>query len=57
MISGKQIEHDSNEIKGREEDAMFPTTVHIPRDNFEGQNMATKTIDSATPPEVCVDVG
>ncbi|KAJ8429005.1 hypothetical protein Cgig2_025672 [Carnegiea gigantea] len=50
-------EHDSSERKGGEEDVMFITAKHIPRDSSEGQNMGTRIVDAATHPEVCVDVG
>ncbi|KAJ8426136.1 LOW QUALITY PROTEIN: hypothetical protein Cgig2_022433 [Carnegiea gigantea] len=48
-------ERDSSELKAGEEDAMFLTTGHILGDSYEGQNMATRTVDAAAPPEVYVD--
>ena len=40
-----------------EEDAILTSTKHILEDSYDGQNMATMTVDALAPPEVCVDVG
>ncbi|KAJ8426950.1 LOW QUALITY PROTEIN: hypothetical protein Cgig2_022632 [Carnegiea gigantea] len=54
---GKATEHDNSKCKGVEEDAMLTTIEHISGDSCEGQNMATRPIDIAAPPELCVDIG